>query len=72
MNASIEGDSSDQDDISEIRQQQIWTKWKEKARPLQIARDSGESIYTVYRTLAIMQKALTEKIGVESYGRRKT
>jgi hypothetical protein len=71
MKRSIEGDGSDQDGISDIQQKEIWDKWHQKKPLKQIANETGESVKTVYRILANMQKALTERMGVASYERRK-
>lgn len=72
MKRSSQGDSSDPDGIGDIRQKQIWNKWNEKVPLKQIAAETGESVETVYRTLANMQKALTKRIGVEEHERRET
>jgi hypothetical protein len=72
MKRSIEGNSSDQDGISCTQRRQIWNKWKEKKPLTQIAEETGETVETVYRILANMQKELTERIGVESYARQKS
>jgi transcriptional antiterminator len=72
MKRSSQGDSSDPDGIGDIRQKQIWKKWNKKVPPKQIAAETGESVETVYRTLAKMQKALTKRIGVEKHERRET
>ena len=69
MKRSIGGESPEP---GEIRRKQIWSKWIEGKPIKQIASETGESIHTIYRTLASMQKAITEKIGVESHGKRKT
>lgn len=71
MKQSIGGESPEPGDIDEIRAKQIWSKWIEGKPMKQIASETGESIQSVYRTLASMQKAITEKIGVESHGKRK-
>ena len=71
MKRPIVGESPEPGEIDEIRAKQIWSKWIERKPMKQIASETGESIHTVYRTLASMQKAITEKIGVESHGKRK-
>jgi hypothetical protein len=72
MKRTIEGDSSDQDDISGIRRREILEKWNEFVPIAQIARETGESVKTVYQTLSILQKARIERIGVQRHGKRKS
>lgn len=63
------GDSSDPDGISGTRRKQIWDRWNQGKSANQIAKETGESVEIVYRTLASSQKAITGRIGV-SYGRK--
>jgi hypothetical protein len=70
MKRLIEGDNSDEGDISGTRQEQIWLNWRLNKSVKEIADETGESFETVYRTLAKRQRAIIERIGVESYGRK--
>jgi hypothetical protein len=70
MKRLIECDNSDEDGISGTRQEQIWHHWRLNKSVKQIADNTGESVETVYRSLAKRQKAIIERIGVESYGRK--
>jgi butyrate kinase len=70
MKRLIEADNSDEDGIGSVRRKQIWHRWNQNKSAKQIADETGESVETVYRSLANGQKAIIERIGVESYGRK--